>query len=514
MLYFKNRPFCFERNNATINEIKSLAKLLPVIGNHIYDPNDPEAQLADSDFAFFKNTSSDSTNKILQFITKRISHEELKAIIDANAPDLKISDDYISSKSFTITYKDKEIPCKWSSGPGGAANTNIQTELKEYAVQVAIELGPRNDDDRDAIETIERVLEDRLKGSKYIPSQKLMGSYIKSAILTANGLYSRIGLDSNKFDFELQCTGARSKLLYAKARELGASNKDNWNPADLWGFAKSKDLSASAIENEIKDYETIIQLNGYINRMMGGLGNTDAASMKIIPISLKKIDSSNNIKISRMDPGDGQSESINKVLQTKDSLVISDIKFSNTLKQLYIYLNNDAVIDVRNRTGGTGSTSWQLRDIGSNFSNGNINKVIINNYVFEGAESKTQKQYYIYGKSVDSDTEVIESFKQFIDDMYKLPYSGLLSKNTSKTTLLDKVDKIYEKLYGVDANPSDLASNIELYNVIVTEVVACYYAIKNIPGVMTSDNRTLLQKMYLAGLKIDDDQCSYIKVYQ
>ena len=51
MLYFKNRPFCFERNNATIAEIKSLVKLLPVIGNHIYDPNDPEAQLADSDFA-------------------------------------------------------------------------------------------------------------------------------------------------------------------------------------------------------------------------------------------------------------------------------------------------------------------------------------------------------------------------------------------------------------------------------------------------------------------------------
>lgn len=512
MLYFKNRQFCFERNNATIDEIKTLAKLLPVIGNHIYDPNDPEAQLADSDFAFFKNTSNDSTNKILQFITKRISHEELKAIIDAHAPDLTISDDYISSKSFTITYKGKEIPCRWSGGPGGKANTNIQTDLKEYAVQVAIELGPRNDDDRDAIETIARVLEDRLKGSKYIPSQKLMDSYIKSAILTANELYRRAGLDGDKFDFELQCTGTRSKLLYAKARKLGASNKDNWNPADLWGFAK--DLSASAIENEIKDYETIIQLNGYINRMMGGLGNTDAAYMKIIPISLKKIDGSGNIKISRMDPGDSQSESINKVLQTKDSLVISDIKFSNTFKQVYIFLNNDAVIDVRNRTGGTGSTSWQLRDIGSHFSNGNINKVIINNYVFEGAESKTQKQYYIYGKSVYRGTAVIESFKQFIDDMYKLPYSGLLSKNTSKATLLSKIDEIYEKLYGVDANPSDLASNIELYNVIVTEVIACYYAIKNIPDVMVSDNRTLLQKMYLAGLKIDDDQCSYIKVHQ
>ena len=261
MLYFKNRPFCFERNNATIDEIKSLAKLLPVIGNHIYDPNDPEAQLADSDFAFFKNTSNDSTNKILQFITKRISHEELKAIIDAHAPDLTISDDYISSKSFTITYKGKEIPCRWSGGPGGAANTNIQTELKEYAVQVAIELGPRNADDRYAIETIARALEDRLKGSKYIPSQKLMDSYIKSAILTANGLYSRIGLDGNKFDFELQCTGARSKLLYAKARKLGASNKDNWNPADLWGFAK--DLSASAIENEIKDYESKISFYAF-----------------------------------------------------------------------------------------------------------------------------------------------------------------------------------------------------------------------------------------------------------
>ena len=215
-----------------------------------------------------------------------------------------------------------------------------------------------------------------------------------------------------------------------------------------------------------------------------------------------------------MDPGDSQYESINKALQTKDSLVIRDIKFSNTFKQIYIFLNNDAVIDVRNRTGGTGSTGWQLRDVGSHFSNGNINKVIINNYVFEGAESKTQKQYYIYGKSVDSDTDVIESFKQFIDDMYKLPYSGLLSKNTSKATLLSKIDEIYEKLYGADANPSDLASNIELYNVIVTEVIACYYAIKNIPDVMVSDNRTLLQKMYLAGLKIDDDQCSYIKVYQ
>ena len=512
MLYFKNKPFCFERNMLTINEIKSLAKLLPVIGNHIYDSADPNAQFDEKDFAFFKNTSNDSTNKILQFITKRISHEELKAIIDTHASDLTISDDYISSKSFTITYKGKEIPCSWSGGPGGKANTNIQTDLKEYAVQVAIELGPRNEDDRNAIETIARALEDRLKGSKYIPSQKLMDSYIKSAILTANALYSRVGLDGNKFDFELQCAGTRSKLLYAKARELGARNKDNWNPADLWGFAKK--LSASAIENEIKDYETIIQLNSYVNRMMDGLGNIDTASMKIIPISLKKIDGRGNIKISRMDPGQSQYESINEVLQTKDSLVIRDIKFSSTFRQLHIFLNNDTVIDVRNRTGGTGSTSWQLRDIGSHFSNGNINKVIINNYVFEGAESKTQKQYYIYGKSVDSDTEAIESFKRFIDNMYKLPYSGLLSKNTSKATLLAKVYEIYKKLYGVDANPRDLASSIELYNVIVTEVVACYYAIKNIPDVMVSDNRTLLQKMYLAGLKIDDDQCSYIKVYQ
>lgn len=511
MLYFKNRPFCFERNNATIYEIKTLAKLLPVIGNHIYDPNDPEAQLADSDFAYFKNTSNDSTNKILQFITKRISHEELKAIIDANAPDLTISDDYISSKSFTITYKGKEIPCSWSGGPGGTANTNIQTELKEYATQVAIELGPRNMDDPDAIKKITDAINFILSKSKnksYKPDFKLIRSYVDSAISTSNKLYSDLGLDSTRFDFELQCKGSRSKLIYDKARSLGASNKDNWNPADIWGFAK--DLTIDKIENAIHGYTSIIQLNDYINEMMGATGNMKASNMRIIPISLKKISDPKNMKVSRMD-SDKRNKLIADFLNDKD-LYIDNIHFSDELRQLYIILSNGAKIHVRNTNGGVGPTRWELSKIRSTARDGNIDKNLITKYVFESQkETDIQNRYFISGKDATKDDAILNSFEVLINKMYRLPDHVLLK--TDKVTINRLIDGIYSNIYGA-SQKGNIADNIKWLNTIIVEVIACYYAIKNIPDIILDDDRTLLQKMYLSGMKIDDGQCSYIKVHQ
>lgn len=164
MLYYKNKPFYLFEKNLILADIKSLAMAIPGIGNHIYDSADPNAQFDVKDFAFFKNTNNDSNNKFLQFISKRITQDELNSI--AKEYGFEIND---GSKSgyFTIKYNNIEVPCRWSGGPGGAANTNIQTELKEYATQVAIELGPRNVDDPDAIKRITEAVNFILSKSKY-----------------------------------------------------------------------------------------------------------------------------------------------------------------------------------------------------------------------------------------------------------------------------------------------------------------------------------------------------------
>lgn len=320
-------------------------------------------------------------------------------------------------------------------------------------------------------------------------------------------MYSDLGLDSARFDFELQCKGDRSKLIYDKARGLGASNKDNWNPADLWGFAK--DLTIDKIENAIHDYTSIIQLNNYINEMMGPAGNMKASCMRIVPISLKKISDPKNMKVSRMD-SDKRNKLITDFLNDKD-LYIDNIHFSDELRQLYIILSNDTKIHVRNTNGGIGPTRWELSKLRGTARDGNIDKNLINKYVFEAQEeTNIQKRYFISGKDRTKDDAILDSFDELIDKMYNLPYHKLLK--IDKNTINDIIDGIYSDIYD-DRQKSNIAANVKWFNTIVVEVIACYYALKNIPSVEI-DGRPLIQKMYLSGMKIDGNQCSYIKVYQ
>ena len=510
MLYYKNKPYYFEKSNLTLNDIKSFARTIPGIGNHVYDSADPNAQFDAKDFAFFKNTNSDSNNKYLQFISKRITQDELNSLAEEYGFEIN---DGSKSGCFTIKYNNIEIPCRWSGGPGGAANTNIQTELKEYATQVAIELGPRNVDDPDAIKRITDAVNFILSKSKYKsykPDAKLIRSYVESAILTSNKLYSDLGLDSTRFDFELQCKykGSRSTLIYDKARSLCASNKDNWNPADIWGFAK--DLTIDKIENTIHDYTSIIQLNDYINEMMGGTGNMKASHMRIVPISLKKISDPKNMKVSRMD-SDKRNKLIADFLNDKD-LYIDNIYFSDELRQLYIILSNGTKIHVRNTNGGIGPTRWELSKLRSTARDGNIDKNLITKYVFESQkETDIQNRYFISGKDATKDDAILTSFEALINKMYRLPYHDLLK--TDNDTINKVIDGIYSDIYG-GSQKGNIADNVKWLNTIIVEVIACYYAIKNIPDIILDDDRTLLQKMYLSGMKIDDGQCSYIKVHQ
>ena len=498
MLFYKNKLVC-ERGSISsfkdLSDLKSYVQTIPGLQGKVFDAAET-IEIPDECFAYFKNEKTKAP--VLQFIKSKITPAELSKLANDNGFTLVGNfEDQANTKLFMIQYKDNVINCRWSGGPG---KTNMLTELSEYATLIAISGMAVDDSDPDLIADIIDMLYEKINDEfKSLASKsnidKLVKEYAISAVKSAKVFYSKFGIDPDNYEFDRQLEDQSCIDIYTKASDLGASNPNNWNPADIWGFRN--DLSYEKVKSDIKDFTTLAELNNYINEMMGGSDNEDLSKMKIIPISLKKIDPKKDAKIERMNPSD-ISAYIN------DGISIADISFNGTFKRFDINLSNGYKIQVYNSQTGFGPTRWELQKPGSGAKCGNIDKAeLINKYIFEGVK-ETEVQDYIFGKNIDEALDQLhkKEFYKYVNNIYRFKNSALISQ--SKSELIKAYEDICDR--ALESNNST-----EL-KTIITMVVALYYCVKNISKVI--EGAPLIETMYLNGLKVGNLQCPYIKIYQ
>lgn len=495
MLYFKNKLVYEKSSFSSLGPLKLFVQTVPGLKDKVFDSAETQ-EIPDNCFAYFKDTKN--KDAILYFIKSKITVKELANLAEKSG--FQLDGNYLdpsSKKVFTIKYRGMTINCKWSGGPSGASNTTKYTELSEYATKIALESGSVLYNDDDQVAVVMQFLYEKIE--KDYPAllskhdiDKLLEEYAISGLKSAAEFFSKYGIDPDYYDFDRQLEDPRSMVIYAKALSLGASSKDNWNPGDIWAFDQS--LTVAKIKSDINGFTTLAELNAYIDNMMGGRENDDLSAMQIIPISLKKVSLKKPVHIERMD-SDKATEIISNILN--EGLFIDKIYFISTFKRFNIELSNGYLIQVFNSTGGVGSTRWELQKPGSGAKCGNIDKAEwIIPYIFEG-NNESEIQQSLFGTEPEQRTE----FYKFVDKIYSLKNHNLIKQ--SKSELIKSYDQ---------ACDNALKSGDNTYpNTIVTEVVALYYCIKNITKVI--NGKPLINEMFLSGLKIADNQCSYIKIY-
>ena len=248
------------------------------------------------------------------YIVGSTNNEKIKIRFDDNnKPKQDAIKDFIKANNLTFISDKSRMKIAWTWGhgsgskkEGGKISPQVATRCKEIMSLIIF----KNWTDNSKIIEIEKAiaLMSKYKADVDLCEPKLE-IYYQSALNQLKA-FKKINIPKGAV-YELQRENY-SRPIYTKAKELGATDADSWNPADLWIFAIDK----STIKQEIKDFETLSELNDWLSKKYN--------SHEVFAISLKQVEGVNskaNLEI--MQPA------------TRDTgLSANDLDF--TLKTIYL----------------------------------------------------------------------------------------------------------------------------------------------------------------------------------
>jgi hypothetical protein len=457
-----------------LQEVKQAILKITDISKYLLDEQNPDAKKPD-DIKFKFKASNKNQWHLLQPIINKISPKELNDILIKNG--YTINGDVGDLKSgFTISKDGLTIGCRWTStsDKNSKSKTTENTEISERAVLIAIMLGCK----KDTIKNRE-LIEQSIKTMYNLDDEK-MDVYINSAILSSVCFYNNIKIDPSQYDGERQLEN-RTALIYKVAKMLGApSNKDNWNPADIWLIKQNFNLVEF-----LDSCHTLNMLNN-------GIENEMINSKNIIPISLKQVKSKAVLDIIDNNYVSTVSGIENAII---NNIHLGYTKNTKSFGSIEVHLENDYTIHAHARSSATSDIIYYQLVPPAGGTNSGIDKKLVLKYVYNDVNI-LNKQRELYD---NTDSRNIEIVKTIIDNIMSYTNSKHISINTNNKELLN--------MY-INAAPG-----VEVQRFVMT--------LLNLEAIlMTCDNIidgdiTVTQKLFLSGLKADasSGQCPHYKIH-
>lgn len=378
-------------------------------------------------------------------------------------------------EEFLITIKGNEIICRPSTSTRVVSSTD-STNYNESATLLAIMNKYTKESYADKLS---QLMAETYGISSDIINSKNFKTYISSAIKSASCFYKKFkSFKADSYYGERQKQGESSKAIYKQAKALGApSNKDNWNPADIWFIKKSFKL------NKLLAIDSLSAFNAAIK---------DELNSNIIPVSLKLVTTDK----ATIDLIDGSAT--DAPIKADKSLKITGIHLgvragTDISNSAEVELSNGRIIHMHSRGSNTSDTcNYQLpyKGNGKVGTNSGIDKSIVIKYVYKDSSfNSTQRSFYDRTKSN------ITKMNKIIDHLYSMGGN-----------LIDVSKADLKKMYinakeGVELNR---------FVMIVLNLEALLESMNDIV-----DGVTVLQKLFLSGLKADSSsgQCAHYKIH-
>ena len=368
---------------------------------------------------------------------------------------------------------------KGSSDKSDKSDTRDLTALKEYTTILAIKNKYTSIDD---LEDFKDDFNKYIKNTQYskYKESKLITSYLISAIKASKCFYNnKSRFNPKNYSFERQGEGISSKIYNVAKRLTGISKSDNWNPADIWIF---KNSFVGKLDKELAKCNTADDLNSLMLK--------EIKQSNIIPISLKLIDSKSEPRFSFID-----SNYISNNFNLKD-VYISKVKFDNRdgtdiPNSFNLILKNGYNIHGHAKASKTTDIcSYELQPgKGSKVQCGAIDKASVINKYIPGIQSEQRESYTKSGNKI---------YNQYIKPILSSGVQTNLGsdiKRICNETMSDSTDLITKQRF-------------------VMSVVNVYFILNNMDD-QTENDLTVIQKMFLSGLKTDfgSGQCPHYKIY-
>lgn len=459
-----------------IQAIKSAIYKVDDIFKYLLDEQNSNIPVPDNIKFRFKSTNKNQYH-LLQPIIGNISKDELKRTFINNGFSIKGNVNDIKH-TFIITNKDRlNIGVRWTTIKSSVkSRSSINTLISETLTLSAI----MNKCIENSHSNRNIMLNDLLKILSC--STNKINTYIKSAIKSAKSFYEHIKINPGDYVGERQL-GDMSLQIYKKAKELSGKNKDNWNPADIWLFKKTVDMSDIAIT--LNKCNSINDLNRFIYQSMKSYG--------IIPISLKQILALDEARFDTID------EEYVRTLNLSE-LFISGVhlgytKGTDIFGSIEFRLSNGCTIHGHARASSSSDIMYYQLVPKEGGTNSGIDKSLVNKYVYNGIKITNLQRLLLDNK----DEHNIQLVNKLIRNIFNIAKENNIRIDSS----ISDMNKMY-----IEADKRVLPRFVMVLYNLLEMVNSCNNIIKN-------EGITVTQKMYLSGLKADlsSGQCYHFKIH-